>query len=228
MERRVRVCDELLERGYTMLPSLDKVKCDSIVEQLSKLTFQQWRGPHTVRGFDYDSACSNLYEIKNQKLVIAIPEVLEVSNNPNILALVEKYLGGKPIQTQADCWWSVHYNESEPTWLFHQDGTYKKFIKLFLYLNDITTKNGPHVYVPGSLNRMITPNKYHISQRIPDDFIKENYSEIKYFTGDKGTMMLVDTRGWHKGNPVEKGHRILIQLEWTTKEFLGPGEYKYV
>jgi len=46
------------------------------------------RRSHTVKGFDYDSAHSNLYEINNQKLVIAIPEVREVSDNPHILKLV--------------------------------------------------------------------------------------------------------------------------------------------
>ena len=76
-------------------------------------------------------------------------------------------------------------------------------------------ENGPHVYVPGSRHRMITPDDYKISQRVPDEFINKHYSEIKYFTGKKGMMMLVDTRGWHKGNPVISGHRILIQLEWT-------------
>jgi len=220
--------EELNENGCLTLPPLDKQKCDNILGELENITFQEFRRPHTIKGFDYNSAHSNLYETKNQRLVIAIPEVLEVSNNPDILALVEKYLGGSPIQTQANCWWSIHYDESEPTWLFHQDATFKKFIKLFLYLNDITLENGPHVYVPGSVNRMIIPEKYHVGERVLDDFIKKNYGEIKVFTGEKGTMMLVDTRGWHKGQPVEKGHRILIQLEWTTSEYLGSGEYKYI
>jgi len=41
-------------------------------------------------------------------------------------------------------------------------------------------------------------------------------------------MNLVDTRGWHKGNMVEEGHRIVIQLEWTTAEFIGNAENKFV
>lgn len=220
--------EELNERGYLTLPPLDKQKCDNIIKELEKLTFQQWGKSHTIKGFDYDSAQSNLYEVKDQKTIIRIPEVLQVSNNPDTLALVEKYLGGKPIQTQANCWWSIHFSESEPTWLFHRDGTYEKFIKCFIYLNDITMENGPHVYVPESINNMILPEKYRPSKRVSDDFIKEHYLEIKYLTGEKGTTMLVDTRGWHKGLPVEKGHRILIQLEWTTEEFIGNGKFKYI
>ena len=76
-------------------------------------------------------------------------------------------------------------------------------------------ENGPHAYVPGSFQNMIKVPGNRPGQRVSDDFINEHYSEIKYFTGKKGTMNLVDTRGYHKGTPVVKGHRLLIQLEWA-------------
>jgi len=99
--------------------------------------------------------------------------------------------------------------------MFHQDHTYKKFVKLFLYLNDVTMDNGPHVYVPNSVGKGVQPPKSKLSQRVPDEFITEHFKEIVYLTGEQGTMTLVDTQGWHKGNPVKEGHRLLIQLEWA-------------
>ncbi len=206
---------DLNERGYFTLPSLDKQKCDSIVKQLEKHTFKASHHDHTIKGLDYNSALHNTYNATDQRLIMQIPEINELSHDPKILAIVEEYLGGKPIQTQANCWWSVNHTKAEGPQKFHQDGTYDKFIKLFLYLNDVGMENGPHTYVPESLNRMVTPQNYRMSSRVKDDFIYENYSEIKYFTGEKGTMNLIDTSAYHKGLPVKKGHRLILQFEWT-------------
>jgi len=207
-----------ISKGYLILPPLDKKKCDSIVKQLESFEFTELKGYHKIKGFDFNAAHSNSYHIEDQKLIIQIPEVKELSNDPKILKIVKEYLGGKITQTQCNCWWSTDKFTVHERQKFHQDGTYEKFIKLFLYLNDVSMNNGPHTYVPGSRNNMITPDNYHVSQRVSEDFIKKNYSEIKYFTGKQGTMFLEDTGGWHKGLILEKGHRIILQLEWTTEE----------
>ncbi len=207
-----------MEKGYVTLPVLKKEKCDKIIEQLKKLQFRGRMSPDLRTGLDYDSPQSNIYEVTNQALIINIPEIKEISDDPKILEIVEGYFGAEPIQTQANCWWTVKHDSkllSKYAQMFHQDHTYKKFIKLFLYLNDVGIENGCHVYVPESVNKGVQPPRKRPSQRAPDDYIKENFKEIKYMIGEKGTMNLVDTRGWHKGNPVKEGHRLLIQLEWT-------------
>jgi len=202
-----------ISKGYLILPPLNEKKCDSIVKQLESLVFTELKSDHKIKGFDFDAAHSNSYHIEDQKIVLSIPEIKELSNDPEILKIVSDYLGGKIIQTQANCWWSTDKYTVHERQRFHQDGTWEKFVKLFLYLNDVGMDNGPHVYVPGSINNMITPNDYHVSQRVSDDFIEKNYSEIKYFTGKKGMMMFVDTSGWHKGLLLEKGYRIIVQLD---------------
>jgi len=210
--------DDLLERGCLNLPSLSKQKCDNIVKQLEKLTFVARSCNHEIVGLDYESARSNVYDIKNQAGIASILEVDDLAKDTKILSIVREYLGCEPIQTQAACWWTVNYSEDEEArcaQMFHVDCTYDKFIKLFLYLNDITMENGPHVYVPGSINNMEHTPYTKKGGRVDDDYIKERYSEIKYMLGEKGTMNLVDTTGWHKGNPVVKGYRLLVQLEWT-------------
>jgi len=188
------------------------------VEQLKTIPFRARTNDGIITGLTYESASSNVYEAMDQKQIQNIPEVTELSKDPKILKVVEEFLQCKPIQTQAACWWMVNYSNNELDQCaqkFHQDLTYHRFVKLFLYLNDITMENGPHAYIPGSFQNMIKVQGNKIGQRVSDDFINEHYSEIKYFTGKKGTMNLVDTRGYHKGTPVVKGHRLLIQLEWA-------------
>jgi len=206
---------QLMEQGYLKLEPFDENKCDSIVEQIGQMEFQSWHGYHTVQGYDFKAANSNIYQVKDHKVILAIPEVKEMCENIQMLKLVSQYLGGTPIQTQCNCWWTINHNEAEGGQKFHQDSTYSKFIKGYLYLNDVTMENGPHVYVPGSVHNMIHPEPYRAHQRVTDEFIEENYSDIIYLTGEKGSIHLVDTNGWHKGLPVISGHRLIIQLEWT-------------
>ena len=208
-----------MDLGYQKLPSLSKDKCDSIIEKLREIPFKARTVNHIITGLHYDEAQSNIYEVVNQHEILNITEVGEICNDPKILSIVREYLGAEPILTQTGCWWSGISKSSEQSksaQLFHQDRTYKKFIKLFLYLNDVSEENGCHVYVPNSIRKGPQPPKRHLSQRVSDEYIYENYSEILYLTGKKGAMTLVDTQGWHKGNAVSKGHRLLLQLEWSS------------
>jgi len=164
----------LYKRGYHKLPPLSRTKCDSIISQLEKITFRARTSTHEITGLDYASAGSNIYEAIDQRQIQDIPEVMKISKNPKILSVVKQFLECTPIQTQAACWWTVNYSKGQ--WevcaqLFHQDLTYHRFVKLFLYLNDITMENGPHAYVPGSFHNMVTPQEHRMGQRVSDDFI---------------------------------------------------------
>ena len=207
---------QLREKGYLELPKLADQKVDSIVDQLHSHIFKEWHGKgEPITGLDFNKAQHNIYKALDQRKVLDIPEVKELSQNSHILKLVEAYLDGKPIQVQCNCWCTIKHNQPEGGQKFHQDYSFKRLIKLFLYLTDVDMDSGPHTFVPGSKNNLKTPDNYHPSLRVSDEFIEDNYKEIKYFTGPKGTMFLADTMNYHKGLPVHYGHRILIQFEWT-------------
>ena len=60
-------------------------------------------------------------------------------------------------------------------------------------------------------------------KRETDTTILQHYKakNIIYHTGDKGTMIIEDTRGYHKGCPLIKGQRILLQLEFAINPSYG-------
>ena len=53
--------------------------------------------------------------------------------------------------------------------------------------------------------------------RISDNKLKKFYDTelFKKFTGSKGTIVLADTRCWHKGNRVLSGKRAMLQFQYT-------------
>ena len=60
--------------------------------------------------------------------------------------------------------------------------------------------------------------------RIPDEEIVREYGQeaIVEITGKRGTLLAVDTRGFHKGKALESGDRLLFQVEYTNSLFGAP------
>ena len=161
--------------------------------------------------------------IKSQKDIIMIDEIQKIVTDPLILNIAQDYLDCKPILVQTNFWISK-YGSVESTHSFHQDYDDVNFLKIFIYLCDVDDNNGPHFYVKGSLNNMITPKEYKPSDRLPDNYINKVYGKnVLKICGKKGTVIFEDTNGFHKGSPLKNkdSYRFMLQLEYgcSTKIF---------
>ena len=38
--------------------------------------------------------------------------------------------------------------------------------------------------------------------------------------GEAGSIFIGDTKCWHKGTPLKKGHRLVLELEYTSSLFI--------
>lgn len=142
-----------------------------------------------------------------------IPEIVNLANDPIILNSVSDFLGCTPTLSNINMWWSVACKKAKDAQNFHRDVDDYKFIKLFIYLTDVDLESGPHVYVESSSKS----NKFRQIARFSDDKIEKYFGvdQIKYFTGNKGSMFLVDTYGIHKGLPPIGKERLLLQFEYS-------------
>lgn len=226
------IVSELNKKGYHIFESrLNENICDKILESLQKIKFVERGKNGVVTGLDFENAQANTYWPVKQKDIINIPEIQELLMDPTILNVVQDYLKCGPINTQATIWWSINFQDDEEelkrsAQMFHQDLSHVKFVKALIYLNDVDENSGPHVYVPGSVQNLKLPLDYTISQRVSDEFIYEKYGKenVKVMTGKKGTILFEDTSGWHKGQPVVNGKRIILNLEFCVSFFNGVTE----
>jgi hypothetical protein len=99
---------------------------------------------------------------------------------------------------------------------WHRDSPHTSQFKALMYLSDVTLETGPFEYLDGS-HRMWSslrltieggtrPNQY----RFTDDEVQRLLvagARCTTFTGAAGTMLLVDSKGMHRGRPIEKGLR---------------------
>ena len=149
------------------------------------------------------------------------PAVRRVMADPGFLALAARYLETVPINDVVTMWWSAPFGaaSSEAAQLFHFDMDRLRFLKLFVYLTDVDTETGPHVYVRGS--HRDKPAALYRDRRFTDDEVAAAFPSdaIAEITGPAGTVFAADTSGIHKGMPLVRGSRLVFQLEYTNSLF---------
>jgi ectoine hydroxylase-related dioxygenase (phytanoyl-CoA dioxygenase family) len=134
-----------------------------------------------------------------------IKEPADNSGGVKFLPLVEAYYGHpvKGITAEFITSWPV---DGMPfgSQLWHRDteGGAKQ-LRAMCYLTDVDLDGGPLCYVPGS-------TKSETCGRFTDrEFDREVYPERLWqtYTGPKGTVILFDTMGFHRGLPNVSGKR---------------------
>lgn len=150
------------------------------------------------------------------------PDVQKLISDEVILAISQGYLKCKPIVDGVRMWWNTSFSKepnSEAATMHHFDMERLKWFKVFVYLTDVELNNGPHVFVRGSHKTGVLP--YDLLKRgyfmVTDDVIFKHFDkkdEVIY-TAPRGTMIIEDTKGMHKGMPVLEGDRLIFQMQFS-------------
>jgi hypothetical protein len=105
---------------------------------------------------------------------------------------------------------------------WHVDFDDKHLLKAFVYLSDVGADHGPFEYVPGSQAggrlhsvRPWTPMGYG---RVSDEEVSSRVSadEVVTFTGPRGTLILCNTSGLHRGGFATAGPRVLATATYCS------------
>lgn len=158
----------------------------------------------------------------NSSTLFEDESIQQLCTDPYLHAVAAEYLGFNPVLDLLSMWWSAPGDtalQSRAAQLYHFDMDRFKFIKFFIYLTDVDTNNGPHCYVRGSHTRK--PVALLKDQRLTDGEILEHYApnELVELTGPTGTLLAVDTRGFHKGKPLLERDRLIFQIQFSDSLF---------
>ena len=206
------ICDKLCNFALTT-PSILR----TMDEQLS--------GEKKMGIYDRDHPKSVRYEFETQD-IINNSEIQDILADEAFAIIAQDYLDALPQLDVMGLWWHTALKDQpdrEAAQFYHFDMDRFKWIKIFIYLTDVTTDNGPHSFVSGSHQTGGIPeailNKGYA--RITDEEIKENYPEsaIIEFVAPRGTIIMEDTRGLHKGKHVANGDRLILQLQFSNSLF---------
>ncbi len=144
----------------------------------------------------------------------------------SILSVTQSYLRSSPKFDSNGLWWNTNYSnkpQEQGAELFHFDMDRPKWLKFFIYLTDVTLDNGPHQFVRGSHRTGGIPNSLLKKgyARISDQEINRIYhsEDIVKYIAPKGTIIAEDTRGLHKATKIQKGDRLMLQLQYSNSLF---------
>ena len=109
---------------------------------------------------------------------------------------------------------------------FHWDNDFSKFFKLYIYLTDVDENSGPHVYITGTHKQKFP--EHSLCRLYSDESIYNKYKIHKKFTGQAGSMFLVDSYGLHKGeSPTEKS-RLMLNVHYGRGKILYSADDIYI
>ena len=171
--------------------------------------------------FNEEHPLSPRYQYTSEE-IFNCPELQELVFDQSLLAFAQEYLGCKPILDLVAFWWSAPFGgkaKNAAAQMYHFDLDRIKFMKFFFYITDVDTNTGPHCYVKGSHKTLpiaVDRDGRYEDQEIESIYGKKNVLEL---CGKKGSIMAVDTRGFHKGKDLLNGKRLLFQIQFTNSLF---------
>jgi hypothetical protein len=220
-----RIANDIHQHGYHVFDvRLESDVCERIVDfarsSPASLTPAPAIGPSEAV-YDPASPLATRYDLAESR-ILELAELQQLATDETLMAVAQAYLGCRPVNDLVAMWWSAAHGggpSSAAAQLFHFDMDRLKFLKFFVYLSDVDEAHGPHVYVDSSHVRK--PKPMRRDGRIPDDEVIAQYGEnaIIELTGERGTILAVDTRGFHKGKALETGDRLLFQVEYANSLF---------
>ena len=156
---------------------------------------------------------TNYISLKNP--LVQLDEIFMLLDNEQLLSALECYFGCIPKLTNVNVRRSfVNTLTDMETNFYHCDENSYKFLKVFIYLNDVNLEGGPFTFAIGSHKNKIFlyQSKYHYT----DSEINNVYTKNKIFhaTADLGDIILGNTRGFHKGTKVKNKERTMITLNF--------------
>jgi hypothetical protein len=158
--------------------------------------------------------------------VVDVPAAQRLIADPSLFAVASEYLGTEPVQDLVAMWWSAAAPSSDvatsaAAQQFHFDLDRLRFVKVFVFLTDVTEQTGPHVYVRGTHRQK--PTILRRDGRHADELVHRLlHDDVVSITGPRGTVFLADTAGLHKGLPLEAGRRLVFQTEYASSLFGAP------
>lgn len=225
---------DLREKGFIAFPSaLSPEACDRLMAfaretpaQVRRMDGQTAttpplercdpRQPHAVR---YDFPTQSLLDNEDVQGLLA---------DPTLLAIAQSYLGSLPRADVLSMWWHTNFHsqpDSEAAQFYHFDMDRIRWLKVFIYLTDVGPADGAHSFIQGSHRTGAIPpallSKGYV--RLSDEEVLQQFGAQRRvdFHAPRGTIIVEDTRGLHKGNVVQANgrSRLMLQLQFSNSLF---------
>lgn len=157
----------------------------------------------------------------------------DVIESPWLRDIATAYLRCSPYLIASRLWWSFASPAASRGDLamasqsFHYDLDDWQQLKIFFYLTDVGTAEGPHIYVCGSHRQR--PLSYQLRPFVglteSDAVAAYGRAAIRSIVGEAGFGFVEDPFGMHMGVPVTKGRRLALEVSYGTADWIPNRRY---
>lgn len=154
-------------------------------------------------------------------LDLVVNDIEEIKNDPQIKTIIDEATGGAWTPTNINTY--IRRSVDNPTW-FHAD-SYSKF-KTFVYLTDVPDASyGPFSYLEGSHDvsaaekfATVFLNRLNGQTGAPHAIVPDP-KEATLATAPKGTLIIANQAGYHRGHAQKEGReRVLLTTSYTPED----------
>ena len=218
-----KILNELEEFGYSVMPfqlpmeTIGAIKSHS--QTLNYALKERFNDnvPNAIKTIDPTRPPESVSAYANTDDVLGSDLLKDLMHDPLMVYLASAHMRADVAPIDATLWYSFpspsKAASSVSAQLYHFDLDTLRWLKVFYYLSDVTLENGPHTYVegshiPGAKNSRLLKMGY---ARITDsEMAAAQPQKSVTITGPAGTIILADTRCFHKGTPLNTGHRLIF------------------
>lgn len=207
------IAKELRIEGIVRINDFHKksIAANNILEQYKNLDKEflknkiKNRSKQNVKN-SFKARCADLFDSK---------DLFSLTKEKIILENIKQYFGFDPVLRFLSVW--IDYPNPEAnkeilTQNFHRDPEDFRLVKVFLLLDDVNENNGPFEYVN---NSHLQPWKnYYKNNKTKEVFYKHN--KITSCVGKKGTLIMADTNGLHRGSKILEKYRVMAVINYVS------------
>lgn len=183
--------------------------CNAIVRQRIEEGFQRKRGHKVYR-----------QSIGKDEDLIGNEALLGFILSRPVLDIAMGYLREVPVLQSLELWRSVPVDSSiSGSQYYHQDYIDRRQVKFFVYLNDVTSRDGPLMVLPASESAQLRRKTQYKGGELHDEEVFRHVdkdSQIECL-GKAGDIVVADTsRCFHYGSRCDAGERWVLMFHFTS------------
>jgi hypothetical protein len=211
---------EIEEKGYAKIENFLDINQIDLLKQKVEEILSNADHPANQSKISQDDARKKQLYIQVFQPFLNTPEIHPFVFNDFIVDIAGAYLDCMPILSTCNLRKSFINDLPEGgTQIYHSDPNSPRFLKFFIYLNDVDINGGPFCYVEGSHNKKFEINgvNWNSQYNWDLDFINQIYGQdkVKYLTAKKGDLLVADTNGWHRGTKPINSERTMLTLDYA-------------
>jgi hypothetical protein len=178
--------------------------------------FVDWDGPVVNKRTGRDDGMLDVFNVDS-----AVPEVESFKTDAMVNDIINRATSEQYSPDNLNVYWNRSVTTTRD---FHAD-TYSGKFKSFVYLTDVSDRSyGPFSYVKGShrsskAKRKVSQLANKVKGNPSTEAVFYDENNVIYCTAPKGTLIIANQAGYHRGHPQEeRSERMLMTTSYTASK----------